>query len=167
MMRANHDPNLSSEAVPHPDPELPCHDCGRGPKIPGGYVCLVCDVNQTAYIMPVWKIMLGFPLVDRRSRGIHFFTCEGCHLPLGEVLDLFNRGTRLSLRTHCEVCRMYPNGIEWIKCGWCGADEVHRLEECPVAPGKLTLEQYYDEMDRRNAPPELYSWETAYDTAQE
>ena len=63
------------------DFDAPCLHCGGGEKLPGGYVCAVCDFNDSNSVLPAWKVFMS-PLGGRLRLSddavYRAFECEGC-----------------------------------------------------------------------------------------
>lgn len=116
--------------------EAPCLHCGRGEKLPGGYVCAVCDFNDLNFVLPVWKVFMS-PLGGRLrlsdDGAYRAFECEECGRLLSEIREL-------SLSAKMKVCPACANAGTEFRCYWCGAAGQHRMEDCVVwADGGMNL----------------------------
>ena len=127
--------------------EAPCLHCGRGEKLPGGYVCAVCEFNDLNFVLPVWKVFMSpfggrLPLSD--DAVYRAFECEGCGRLLSEIREL-------SFSAKMKVCPACANAGTEFRCYWCGAAEQHRMEDCVVwADGGMNLSNMQERREEIN-----------------
>lgn len=127
--------------------DAPCLYCGRGEKLPGGYVCAVCEFNDLNYVLPVWKVFMS-PLGGRLrlsdDAAYRAFECEGCGRLLSEIRELLSSAKM-------KVCPACASAGTEFRCYWCGAAEQHRMEDCVVwADGGMNLSNMQEHREEIN-----------------
>ena len=129
------------------DFDAPCLHCGRGDKLPGGYVCTVCDFNASNFVTPVWMVFMS-PLGGRLRLSddavYRAFECEECGRLLSEIREL-------SFSAKMKVCPACANAGTEFRCCWCGAAGQHRMEDCVVwADGGMNLSNMQERREEIN-----------------